>query len=422
MRTIFSNIRPLFAAICSSVFVAACGGNGSSASPPTGGLQLDPGDGQITVSWVADPGVEYWLAYWPGTTVSTESNTAHIWAGTYHGVTSPFVQSGLYNGFTYAFSMNGRINGGPGGAGTPSVSIAPRPGGETWRAGTAMGTSTMRAVAYGIASDSIIDYVAVGDAAALYKSTDGSNWTAITTGPASTAVDFRAARYALGKFFAAGSAGQIYYSADMASWTASTVTNTTQPLNALASNGITLVAVGDNGTIRYSADGITWNVPTSVPTSEHLYAVSYSANGLWIAAGANGTVLTSSDTLTWTAQTSNTTANLTGIATRLSTVYTHVAIGSDGTVIKSTDGIAWTAANVGVAANLTAIVVPATGSQFLAVGSAGTAFTSPDGVTWTARTPSVAPNTCTAADWLGLISAQAQYVAVSSGGANCNSH
>ena len=437
MRTILPTIRPLLTIIFSSVFLAACGGGGSSAPAPDG-FRVDPGDGQVTVSWVADPGVTYWLAYYQSATVSTISNTPHFWAaGSGKGLSTPLVQAGLINGDIYAFSMNARINGGPGGTGTPSVTAVPRPGGATWKAGTSMGSSVMRSVAYGTATDTTIDYIAVGDAAALYKSTDGINWTAITTGPASAAVDFRAAKYALAKFFAAGSAGQIYYSADMATWTRATTTNTTAPLNALATNGATVVAVGDNGTIRYSTDGITWNAPTSVPTSisaTKLNGVTYSASGLWIAVGANGTLLTSSDALTWTAQTNITpaiTASLNDIAAQYSALtgtYAYVAVGASGTVTKSNDGVTWTSANVGTA-DLMAVVVPSTNSQFLTVSSAGdvftgtTSLTSPYGVTWTdPRTTAAIPNTCAAANWLGMVSAQVQYVAVGSSGANCNSH
>jgi hypothetical protein len=193
----------------------------------------------------------------------------------------------------------------------------------------------------------------------------------------------------------------------------------------MTTNGATVVAVGDNGTIRYSTDGITWNTPTTVPSTENLNAINYAGSGMWIAVGAKGTVLTSSDAVTWAAQASNTAINLAGVATKYTTstaAYTYVAVGAGGGSVKSNDGITWTSADVGAKTDLSAVAVTTTNSQFVAVGSAGTAFTSPDGITWTARTPSVAPNNCAVADWLGLISAQAQFVTVSSGGANCNSH
>ncbi|HOE40218.1 MAG TPA: hypothetical protein PLB25_01080 [Rhodoferax sp.] len=403
------SIRLILASTLTAVLMAACGGGGDPAPPPAAGLQLDPGDGRVTISWVAAPGVEYWLGYQAAATVSLAPGTPHTWV---INVTSPYVLPGLTNGTTYAFSMNGRTDGGPGGAATPSVATVPRPGGESWTIGSTLGTSAIRSVAYGTASDSTVDYVAVGDAGAIYKGTDGINWSAVSTGPK---VDFRAATYALSKFIAAGAGGQIYYSTDIATWTAG-VSGTSNNLNALASNGTLVVAVGDNGTIRYSSDGATWTAAASVPSSSHLNGITYAASGLWLAVGANGTVLTSSDGMTWTAQISGTSQALTGVATQFTSVYTYVAVGAAGTVLRSNDGITWSIAALSPAVNLTGIVVPSTNSQFLAIGEAGAVRTSPDGITWTAR------STTTTANLWGLITAQVQYVAVGDAGITISSH
>lgn len=413
MLTISQSTRLKLATVCASVLMASCGG-GNSASPPVSGALLDAGDGQITVRWTAESGVEYWLGYLAAQTVSLAIGSPHTWA---INVTSPYTVTGLTNGTTYAFSVNGRTDGGPGGPGTPSVATAPRPGGSTWNTNGALGTSALRGLAYGTASDATVDYVAVGSAGAIYKGTDGSNWTQVKTGPN---VDFRAAIYTLSKFIAVGAGGQIYYSTDIATWTAAT-SGTTNNLNALTSNGTVVVAVGDNGTIRYSTDGATWSAATTVPTTNKLNGVIYAGSGLWIAVGANGTLLTSTDATTWTAQSSGTSLDLNGVAaltstTLSSTGYTYVAVGASGTVLKSTDGASWTGATLSPASNLSAIVVPVTNSQFLAVGDAGAVVTSPDGVTWTAKSSG------TTANLQGLITAQVQYVAVGTSGVNLNSH
>lgn len=377
-----------------------------------------PATNKLTVTWTPESGVEYWLAYVAGTSISLASGAAHTWVT---NATSPYVLAGLANDTDYAFSMNGRTDGGPGGAPTPTVTTKPRPGGVDWKTGSAMGTSTLRAVAYGTATDTSVDYVAVGDAGAIYKGTDGTNWTAVTTGLTGSTIDFRAATYAFTRFIAAGTGGQIYYSSDLTTWTAVT-SATNQTINALASNGTVAVAVGANGSIQYSADGITWVAATTVPTTNNLNGVTYAASGLWLAAGDNGTLLTSADAITWTAQTNITptiTANLSAVAvqyTALTATYTYVAVGAGGVVVKSNDAVTWTSANVGAASDVTALVVPSTNSQFLAVGLGGAAFTSPDGVTWTART------TGTTTGLLGLIYAKAQYVAVAANGLNINSH
>jgi len=421
MLTFIRCLRLKLALLLSSALLAACGGGGSPAAPPAGGLTLDPGDGQITVSWAADPAVTYWLAYLVGPSVSLESGMPHTWVNQ-TGVSSPFVLTGLSNGTTYAFSANGRTEGGPGGAATPSVASAPRPGGGSWVAGTTatLGTTSMRGVAYGAASDGNSNYVAVGDGGAIFRSTDGKIWTAVSTGPGAT-VNFQAAVSTLGKFIAVGNSGQIFYSTDIATWTAATPTTpaTVAQLNALASNGTRVVVVGNGGTILYSADGVSWTVATS-GTTNNLSGVTYAASGLWIAVGASGTLLTSADGSTWTIPTGYTadaTTTLNGVGAQWTGFsYTYVAVGTAGVVLRSTDGSTWTAATIATLPNLTALVVPSTQSQFLAVGNAGAVFTSADGLTWMAQTSG------SAADLLGLSFAQGQYVAVGTAGVNLNSH
>lgn len=369
-----------------------------------------PGNGQVTVSWVPDPGVEYWLLYAPVSSISTTSPPpGHVWV---LRVTSPYVVAGLTNGVTYSFTLNGRINGGPGGPGTPSVSAIPRPAGATWTAGAAMGTSEMHGVAYGTASDATVNYVAVGNAGAIYRASDGINWTSVTSAPI---VDFNAALYTLGKFIAVGAAGNpagnIFYSTDIATWTPAT-SNTGSNLNALASNGTQVVAVGDNGTILSSTDGVTWTAPATVPTMNHLYGIAYSPSGLWVAVGAVGTLLTSADGSNWTSVAPVTGSDLKGVAVQVTTTYTFVAVGTAGTVLKSSDGANWTSQTL-TASGLFA--VNASANQFLAVGAAGAAFTSPDGTTWTSQ------NTATSANLFGLFGSSTQYFAVGQGGTNISS-
>lgn len=372
-----------------------------------------PGNSQVTVSWVPDPGVEYWLLYAPVSSISTTNlPPGHVWV---LNVTSPYVVTGLTNGVTYSFTLNGRISGGPGGPGTPSVSAIPRPAGATWTAGAAMGTSEMHGVAYGTASDATVDYVAVGKAGAIYRGIDGINWTSVTSGPV---VDLNAALYTLGKFIAVGAAnpaGNIFYSTDLATWTPAT-SATGSNLNALASNGALVVAVGDNGTIRYSGDAINWTAAATVPTTNNLYGVGYFPNGLWIAVGAGGTLLTSTDGINWNSVVSGTSSDLRSVAVRVATVapvYTFVAVGATGTVATSTDGASWTSQTLSPASDLFA--TSASAGQFLAVGSAGAAFTSVDGITW------VAQNTLTSANLLGLFGSSSLFLAVGQNGTNISS-
>lgn len=120
-----TTLRLKITAFFLAAFLAACGGGGSSAQPPTGGITATAGDGQVTITWTADAGVDYWLMYAAtASAINMKSPPGnHAWITS--NVTSPLVISGLTNGVTYSFAMDGRISGGPGGAQTPSVSATP---------------------------------------------------------------------------------------------------------------------------------------------------------------------------------------------------------------------------------------------------------------------------------------------------------
>lgn len=120
-----TSLRLKITALFLAAFLAACGGSGSSAPPPTGGITATAGDGQVTITWTADAGVDYWLMYAAtASAINMKSPPGnHVWITS--NVTSPLVISGLTNGVTYSFAMDGRISGGPGGSQTPSVSATP---------------------------------------------------------------------------------------------------------------------------------------------------------------------------------------------------------------------------------------------------------------------------------------------------------
>jgi hypothetical protein len=176
----FTSIRQALTAAVVAVLVSACGGSGSSAPPPTGGITVTPGDGTATVTWTATPGVKYWLFYAPSSTISSVDWINIPGSRAILDVTSPYVLTGLANGYTYSFTVNGRNGDGPGGPGAPTVSIIPRPAGATWSSGSSMGANTLRSIAYGISTaDALGYYVSFGDAGSTYRSTNGITWNAI---------------------------------------------------------------------------------------------------------------------------------------------------------------------------------------------------------------------------------------------------
>jgi hypothetical protein len=411
-----------------ALIVSACGGAGGSAQAPAAGITLTPGNGQVIVTWAADPGVQYWLMYAP-TTGALDINSppnGHLWAT---NITSPYVVPLLINGTTYAFAMNGRTGGGKGGAQTPSQSTVPRAAGTNWTASKAIaGAPNLRSTSYGTSSaDALSYFVAVGDAGAIYKSKytvsqglTGYDWSLVTPSPAIT-TDFKAATYAFGQFVAVGANGavnNVFLSKDLATWSAATTTIST-PLNALASNGATLVAVGDGGNVYYSTDALTWTAVASTGVTANLYGVAYSSTLGWVAVGQAGTLITSPDLLTWTVQTSNAGANdLNSITVTSGNVW--VAAGNGGTVLTNSTMTtsapgSWTAQTLGTTPpNLYAINTDSV--QFLAVGQDGKAFTSLDGVTWVAAT-----TTGTTNDLLSIYGSASLYMVVGKAGTAASS-
>lgn len=404
--------RVWMAALVVAVLSVACGG-GSSAPAPSG-LTAVAGETTVTVTWTMDAGVEYWLYVAPTSVAPTNNSSMHNWFGLTGGtvlmkVSSPYVVSGLTNGTSYSFSVNGRTGGGPGGPGAPTVSATPRLAGSSWTLGTPVTSASVPDFNSLTLGGS---YVAAGNAGALYSSTNGTSWTAIT--PAPTTANLNGVSY-LGTYKVVGNGGVIFTSSDAATWTART-SNTSNNLRAIASNGVNLsVAVGDLGTIRTSADGISWIERTS-GTINNLYAVTFSTynGGSWIAVGAGGTIVTSPDGLVWT-DTGHAGVDLRGIASGLNasgSAITLVAVGANGTALSSTDTSTWTAHTLtGVRTNTMNAV--AYGTQFVSVGDGGMTYVSTDGTTWTQATP-----TATTSNLTAVVRGPLVYVAVGATGTN----
>ena len=401
-------VLALAAIACASV-LAGCylTQHGESADPPAGGLTAVAGDGQVTISWTPDAGVEYWLFWGIGSTVDV-ANPLQIKTN----VSPPFTVGGLVNGITYAFTINGRKDGGPGGTPAPVVTAVPRPIGQEWKLGNGAGTGDLKAVAY------VASYDAVGNAGAMFQSADGITWTPAAGNWAAMAgtTNINAIINAGGRFIAAGDGGLILSTADNLNWTAGTYAVPPVPaprLNALSFDGVRAVAVGDGGAIYYSDDsGVTWNAAAAVPAGTgNLYGVASSA-GHWVAAGAAGTLLASTDGTNWVAATSITpsvASDFTSVAF-LPTTSIFVAVGPAGEVATTTDGSTWTT-QVITATDLLAVAASQTGTLlFVTVGRAGAAFSSQDGITWTSRT------TGTAADLFGVVGGGGQFVAVGQAG------
>ena len=365
--------------LAGALFIAGCGGggsggifsSGSSASPPPD-VKVTPGDSGATVTWTMEPGVEYWVFSAATSSLTTQNWSLQPQAKVIRNATSPTIISSLVNGSTYSITVNGRKDGGPGGAGSPSISFVPRLAGINWTLGKPLAAAELRGLSFAALIFPGI-YVTVGSSGSAFISSDAITWTAVTTGVTS---QLNASAYGGGRHVAVGVGGVSVNSLDAVTWT--TPTNpTTSDLNGIALSGNGLVAVGNGGVILRTGDGgVSWSTATS-GTTQNLYGVAALGTS-YIVVGANGTILTSNDGVSWTAQVSGTTKTLRSVVQSL-TLPLVVAVGDDGTILTSPDAITWTPATSRVTVNLNSITL---GGQFTAVGDLGTILISTDGKNW----------------------------------------
>ena len=409
MKRIFAGL----AAALLALLLAACNSSGvdlgsAAAAPPD--VAVEAGDGSATLTFSAAPGVDYWIFLAPtnGAEITTGNWTTFVGARSVIKATSPQLVTGLANGTAYAFTMNGRQGNGPGGNGSPSITITPRLAGASWKTGAPLAGGDLYGSTFGGS------FVAVGAGGRIFSSTDAKAWTAQQS-PVGT--DLRAAVYG-GNYVAVGDAGQVLYSADAVTWTLAPAVTGSNLKGVTTTGGGTYVAVGSGGTIIVSSDGgNTWKTVAS-GTSRDLNAIGYGQIGVnagFIAVGAGGTILTSVDTTTWTPAAQTTTADLYGVAyaapliNSVSTL-TLVAVGANGSILVSHDGSSWAMGSTGSSARLNAVSY---NTRFVIVGDAGGALTSDDGGShWTVQ------DTKSSGNLFALTHNFYGYLAVGAGGAN----
>ena len=425
-------------ALVSLVALAGCHRQADAPREAPTGLNVEEGDGQVTVSWDQQPGLTYWIFFQAGGTVTAAAPGVPL----IFAAQSPRIVFPLTNATQYAFVMNATNHDSKAGPSTPVALAVPRPAGAKWTSGAALGAQNLNGVAY---APTIKKIVAVGNSAPgtpptptifagdfNYTSANPPGvtaWTPATSSvPIGFASDLSAVMFSGSQFIALGTDGSVLTSPDGNTWTSAASIpsgGAAGPrMNSIAfgtvSSATIYVAVGDGGNIFTSPDLVNWTTVST--TGNDLYNVSF-PNGTFVATGANGTLLTSPDASTWTLQNSTTPNALrgatygTGSAAGASAQY--VVVGDSGTIVTSTNLTDWSLITPPpLPQDLRAISF---GTRFVAVGQevvvgqGGAVAYSDDAINWSL---SSFPPGSPAPDLAAIIFTPAMYLAVGASGAN----
>ena len=205
---------------------------------------------------------------------------------------------------------------------------------------------------------------------AILSSSDGSNWTRVSTN-LGHGMHVHGFAYGANKFIAVGEGGAILSSTDSLTWTNTTGGSASSNRNVIFANGV-FVAVGDDG-IKRSTDGISWKLQHPGKQDSVTFG-----NGVFVAVGS--VISTSQDGITWTD------TSISGVAELYSVAYGNQAFVVVGTMITapvlltSTDAITWKTQSLTLPSSLATVSFG--NGKFVAVGNGAAILTSPDGVTW----------------------------------------
>ena len=205
---------------------------------------------------------------------------------TYHGSTPEI--SGFANQLIYVNNQFVAVGANESGLITGMVATSSN-GIAFWQ--TQLNYPVLNTITYGFGK-----YLAGGQESTLIYSTNLSNWQQATINPAPTAsINFSAIQcnsnicYALANRLGNG---YIYSSADGINWNLVNNFTSNNPLNALAVESNTFVAVGNHGTIAYN-NGSGWTQLATSPTNKQLLGIAYGNGNFVIVGGGDANPLLS---------------------------------------------------------------------------------------------------------------------------------
>ena len=255
--------------------------------------------------------------------------------------------------------------------------------GSDWSKVTSGTTEWLRGVAFGNGA-----YVAVGENGKILRSTGGNAWNSVASG---TTAHLNRVRYvggnSGGQFIAVGNGGVTLSSTTGTAPWASLTSGTTNNLFDVATNDTGLLLVGDQEVRFRPAGGSAWSNHLALPTNAPPAWVYLSACGTsnsWSVAGRTGFLIEGSRTnatsdYTWRPLPDSSHAWLWDVTVQ-NGIY--VAVGDLATIQTSLDGLLWAREVVPVPQTNTVLLgVGGNTNLLLAVGNAGTVLLSRAGLT-----------------------------------------
>src|SRR5882762_3452954 len=123
-------------ALASLVAIVGCHRQADAPGDAPSNLQVEPGEGRVTVRWDQQPGLTYWIFFQAGATVTAAAPGVPL----IFDAQSPRVVFPLTNDTQYAFVMNATNRDSKAGPSTPVMTQTPRLAGKTWNSGAPLGT------------------------------------------------------------------------------------------------------------------------------------------------------------------------------------------------------------------------------------------------------------------------------------------